>query len=495
MIFRSLVHLGQRVQPREKLAHAASQRERLLRQEGVSRYNKRFRSWTQHRVRQYTLKQPAVTLSPSMTTASMQAASLAAAFQKSASLRKLDLKIWRKLANRAMKISDSITPQHMAYIFYGIGKSRFLHTKLIARLLDCVTQEHLAAMTSHGVMSILWTLRRTHMHPGQKFLMQISDHLVKYERIFRPKDFLKCLHALAFFGHRKMDVIWRSEISSLARNKMDLMHAQEMRAATEPLTLANIYTDDVRKYVLDRFRGIAITARPNHLMKTLEAAVTMRILRPEFWWQQISDHNRNFLIKLSERHINFPGKRKTPLHEEISDVLERLQVSHRMLLRMGPFTVDFVLEDAPSVDETADGHGSMDPAFLRKKKVLLVDNLSSFFVNDFRFTEETILRHRLLHDMGIEIFRVAWHEWVGAVDKQKFLANVLQRGHLSVGDFLRRQVKLEAGEVERFARLKNIERTAGERREDFRPHFETYRRWLQTRSHKRKSVSLDNLAL
>jgi hypothetical protein len=242
MLFASLARLGQRVQPRQKLAHAAMQRERLLRREGVSRYNKRFRSWTQHRVRQYTLRRPAVgPLSPDMRTKDMDGEYLAASFQKAASLRKMDLEVWRKLANRAMQISDaaSIKTDHIGFIFYGIGKTRYLHVKLIGSLLDAqMAGDTFNQLNSHAVMSIMWTLRRTHMHPGEKFLTRISDLLVKEERKFRPKDFFKCLHALAFFGHRKMDADWRSEISKISLTKFEKMFAQEVRALTEPVVLA-----------------------------------------------------------------------------------------------------------------------------------------------------------------------------------------------------------------------------------------------------------------
>jgi hypothetical protein len=467
MWIRSLCLFGQRVQPKEKLAHAAMQRERLLKKEGISRYNKRFRSWTQHRVRQYTLKRPNVSLTANAS--EMDGEYLAAAFQKAASLRKMDLVIWRKLANRSMQISDSISPEHIGYIFYGVGKSRFLHTKLVGKLLDRVVTGHLLrAMTSHGVMCMLWALRRTHIHPGDAFLHEVSAHLIKEEGKFRPKDFLKCLHSLAFFGCRKTDGGWRERISMIAKSKMDAMFAQDIRSATEPLMVANIYTDQVRKYVFDRFRGVAITARPHHLMKTMEAAVTTRILKPECWWEDISDQNRKFLTKLSERHINYPGKRRTPLHSEISATLEKMGMSHRMLLRMGPFTVDFTLEI--SGDEITS-----------KKAVLLVDNLSSFLVNDFHLTEETILRHRLLHDMGLEIFRVSWHQWISVSDKTKFLSEVLAKGPVSPRVLLAEQEKLEAAEADRYSRLNSIEAVAMERRNEFRSYFEKYRRWLMTR--------------
>ena len=176
-----------------------------------------------------------------------------------------------------------------------------------------------------------------------------------------------------------------------------------------------------------------------------------------------------------------------------------------MLLRMGPFTVDFVLEQghagtgalggAGAGGRGVGGGGSGKADFLQKKAVLLVDNLSSFLVNDFRFTEETILRHRLLEDMGLEIFRVSWHEWVAAADKRKFIAEVFARGPVSSADLLRRQATMDVADAARFARLSTVEATADERRSKFRPHFERYRRWLTARPRKIQGDTLENLAL
>ena len=134
LLFRSLPLLGRRVQPKDKLAERAVRRENLLKEHGIKKYNKRFRSWAQHRVRQYTLGKP---VSLQADPKSMDWDYLTSCFQKAAALRKHDLELWRGLSNRAMflltkpGICSPLRVEQVGYIFWGIGKTRYYHSKLL----------------------------------------------------------------------------------------------------------------------------------------------------------------------------------------------------------------------------------------------------------------------------------------------------------------------------------------------------------------------------
>ena len=148
MLFKNLFKLGRLVQPDEKIANAAMQREKLLKDHGIKKYNKRFRSWAQQRVRQYTLSRP---VSLHADPSEQKSEFLASAFQKAAALRKHDLKLWRGLSLRTLQVIDDIRPDHLGYIFYGIGKSRYFHPELTRKLFTLMTTL-LPKLNGHAVM-------------------------------------------------------------------------------------------------------------------------------------------------------------------------------------------------------------------------------------------------------------------------------------------------------------------------------------------------------
>ncbi|XP_026194476.1 uncharacterized protein LOC34623146 [Cyclospora cayetanensis] len=103
------------LKPRERLLKSAIAAEARLRYKG-RRMHKRFRSWAQHRVRQYWLPQR---VSLHADAAEMNPAYLSAAVQKAATLRKHDAALWFGFARRAQDVADSCTPYQLGYLFYG----------------------------------------------------------------------------------------------------------------------------------------------------------------------------------------------------------------------------------------------------------------------------------------------------------------------------------------------------------------------------------------
>ncbi|CDJ44710.1 hypothetical protein, conserved [Eimeria tenella] len=103
------------LRPRERLLRSAIAAESRLRYRG-RRMHKRFRSWSQHRVRQYWLPQK---VSLHADPGEMSPAYLSAAVQKAATLRKHDAALWFGFSRRAQQVADSCTPQQLGYLFYG----------------------------------------------------------------------------------------------------------------------------------------------------------------------------------------------------------------------------------------------------------------------------------------------------------------------------------------------------------------------------------------
>ena len=454
------------MEPEARLAQAALRREKLLKENGIKKYNKRFRSWAQHRVRQYTLNKPvSLHADPSM----MDAEYLTAVFQKAAALRKVDLSLWNSLSKRVVQVitatSDregsedlgtksreiysqlgyvnpkmstrfsSFTGPQTGFIFWAIGKSTYLDRNLLNTLVCyCVSPAVLPSMTSHSVMALLWACRRTHIRPEKKDLTLVADWILDNESRIRAKDFMKMLHGLAFFGYGKYDKVFRSRISEIALAKFEKnCFAQDFRAAVNPLVLSGIYTDEVRAYILTRFRNIQVCARPPHLLNAYYSSVAMRVLRPNLWFGILRQPIRHFYTKLAQRFLEIRPKSVTKLHREVSAELEALKVAHRNTIRWGPFNIDIAIDGEvarkrgiPTGLQSADTSGSFAEPSDRHVCVVL-DMPSSFFYQSLQYTEETKLHHRLLSELGWDVKRITFDEWVHSTDRSKLVLDALKK--------------------------------------------------------------------
>ncbi|CAE8701734.1 unnamed protein product, partial [Polarella glacialis] len=112
-----------RVRPQERITLRAIREENHLRKEGIARYNKRWRSWAQNRVRQFRLPLP-VTLTSD--TALMDSNYMTTCVQKAAALRKHDVHLWFGYSKRILELKDELQPDQLGYILWGYGKSSFL---------------------------------------------------------------------------------------------------------------------------------------------------------------------------------------------------------------------------------------------------------------------------------------------------------------------------------------------------------------------------------
>ncbi|CAD7946875.1 unnamed protein product [Amoebophrya sp. A120] len=97
---------GHTARPFEQMAVRAVRAEARLKRKGITKYNKRFRAWSQKRVRKYNIALPVViTSDPQL----MDAKYLTACVHKAAQHRKHDIKLWDGFVKRLVEIANGGT--------------------------------------------------------------------------------------------------------------------------------------------------------------------------------------------------------------------------------------------------------------------------------------------------------------------------------------------------------------------------------------------------
>jgi len=404
------------VRPEDKITLRAIRDEARLRKHGIARYNKRWRSWAQNRVRQYQLPLP-VTLTTD--TALMDATYITSCVQKAAALRKHDLKLWRGYSERILELKENLMPEQLGYVLWGYGKSSFLDGSFYKGIMPIV-KEKLPNFQSHALMSLMWCMKRVKWHDKDVLRMSAQHALASMDAL-RPSDFIKVANSLAALGLREIGLI--TALSRVAVPKLEECTAQQFRDAVHPLTIGCLWSDDVVVYLLERFRRIFITARPMHLMKAYEAAVVCRVQRPNAW-RSLSREAKQFYVRLSQRHIPDLGRKPTPMHSDVSQHLADLGEAHRNSFRWGPFYIDIGLEELEE-DE--------------RRRCLMVDTPASFFHGTDQYLPPRILQHKMLTSLGWDVRHVRWDDWadfeLDSERKKPFLQNLLA-GSRPVGDEL-----------------------------------------------------------
>ncbi|CDJ61438.1 hypothetical protein, conserved [Eimeria maxima] len=330
--------MGQ-LRPRDRLLKSAIAAETRLRYKG-RRMHKRFRSWSQHRVRQYWLPQR---VSLHADTADMSPAYLAAAVQKAATLRKHDVALWFNFSRRAQQVADTCTPQQLGYLFYGFGKARFLDPPLYACLLRYAVSS-LEDFASHSLMTVPWALSRVAIREVSA-LTEVGQETVLKAAHMRPGDLIKVAVGLA-----------KLRLSSVLLPALKDASALDFRNSMHPLAVIGLYTQPLQTFVMERFSNL--------------------------------------------RRILHPIRRPSPLHWEVSDCLAALGIAHRNTFHWGCFWID--------IGEAGD-----------RRRCIFVDGPAAFYTNSTQYTEAVKLQHRVLSDLGWEVRRVLWFDWVGLEGKQQ----------------------------------------------------------------------------
>ncbi|KFG65344.1 RAP domain-containing protein, partial [Toxoplasma gondii RUB] len=93
------------------------------------------------------------------------------------------------------------------------------------------------------------------------------------------------------------------------------------------------------------------------------------------------------------RRIPQRARRPSPLHWDVSNALAKLGVFHRNTFQWGCFWIDI---------------GEIDD----RRQCWFVDGPSDFYSSTNEYTEANKLQHRILSELGWNIRRVRWNDWV-----------------------------------------------------------------------------------
>jgi len=430
-----------RVRPQERITLRAIREENHLRKEGIARYNKRWRSWAQNRVRQFRLPLP-VTLTSD--TALMDSNYMTTCVQKAAALRKHDVHLWFGYSKRILELKDELQPDQLGYILWGYGKSSFLDGNFYRAMMPTIKAQ-LPNFQSHALMSLMWCLKRVKIQ-DRDLNRAVAQQALDSMDALRPSDFIKVTNALAALGLRDSGL--RDAFSRAAIPKLEETYAQQFRDAVHPLTIGRLWNDEVTAYILERFRRIFITARPMHLMKAYESAVVCRVQSPQVW-RLLSHDSKSFYVRLSQRHIPDKGREPSPMHWEVSKHLADLGEAHRNSFRWGPLYIDIGLEQMEA-DE--------------RRRCIMVDGPSAFFYCSDQYLPAKQLQHQLLTSLGWDVRRVRWDDWAELghdADRKKQFLRTLIDGSRPVGEELPdRAAMTREGVMEKLRHYRGIQAEA-----------------------------------
>ncbi|KAF8819716.1 RAP domain-containing protein [Cardiosporidium cionae] len=395
------------LRPRERIILNAIKNENTLKRR-AKHMQKRFRSWSQQRIRQYWMPlNVSLVADPQL----MDGQYIAACVQKAAGLRKHDIKLWKGYSKRILELANTLSPLQLGYIFYGCGKSYFLDEQLYRGLVPSVCGL-LPNFHSHALMCIAWALDRVHIREDELFEMIGKTVLLKAESI-RSSDLIKICNSLGRMGANGM--ARNAEFSKMVKNKYDKTFAQEFRNAMCDVTILNLYDDELKHSMLCRFAKIFICARPQHYQQAFQTAVALRVLYPNVWYS-LPKQIRSFYIRLSMRRIPQISRYPSNFHWDVSNCLAKLGIAHRNTFQWGCYWID--------MGETEE-----------RRNCWFIDGPTSFYFNTNQYLETKKLHHRVLNHLGWNIRRVCWQDWVefgGDTDaKLDYLRKVRESNPLS----------------------------------------------------------------
>ncbi|ANQ07119.1 RAP protein [Plasmodium coatneyi] len=409
------------LRPRERVIVNAIRRESRIKYK-AKRMHKRFRSWAQQRVREYWMPMNVCLTSQANL---MDGQYISACVQKAATLRKHDYELWKGYTERILTIRDTLTPQQIGYIFYGMGKSRFLNPSFYEQMLTCV-QKKLSAFYSHPLMCIAWSLNRLLIREEEFFNHFCKTVVDKFEDI-RVKDLIKINNAIAKLGIENKN--YKKFINSHMVKKLETIFAQDFRNVINDVTLVNLYDDEVKKYILIRFSNMFICARPQHYKSAYKSAVAVRVLFPHVW-SALSNKVKSFYVRLSMRRIPESTRKPSEFQWEVSNCLAKLGVSHRNTFLWGCYYIDI---------------GEMN----EKRNCWFVDGPSCFYTCTNQYIESVKLQHSILYDLGWNIRRIVWLDWLQLGDnwEEKVQYVKAQREKDPLGKTLTRMQPISADEI------------------------------------------------
>lgn len=334
---------GIMIRPREKIILRAVKFENDIKKQGISRFNKRFRQWSQHRVRQYRNPLP-VSLTADLQM--MDGQYLSACVQKAAALRKHDTMMWRGYAHRVLELKETMTPEQLGFVLYGFGKSGFIDDVFYREMAKHV-ETRVPELTSHAMMAAIWCFRRIQWS-ARPLAQRLIRNVIDRHQFIRPNDFLKICHGAASMGPLPNDL--KDELNKIAIGRFEEMFAQVFRNSLHPLLIANLWNDETTTYLLNRFPRIVSTLKPENLLQGYESAVTVRVLRPTVW-EGLEKSSRSFFVRLSQRYIPSRSPHPSEVQWDVSEAIaDYLKIAHRNSFRWGPYAIDIGIDDLKDND-------------------------------------------------------------------------------------------------------------------------------------------------
>ncbi|UKK00429.2 secretory protein [Theileria orientalis] len=398
------------IRAREKAIQRGIKHEAVIRRIG-RRVHKRFRSWSQQRTRKFWL--PAkVSLHTPLDL--MDGWLLSAAVQKAATIRKHDLRLWHGFGSRMLELSHTLTGQQLGYIYYGFGKSRFLKPSLYEDMMK-FTEPMLSTLSSHSLMCVAWALNRVQIR-NKEFLSKYSLEVGSRIDDIRATDLIKICNSLSKLdGYNNF---LKEKLSEKMIEKLESLYAQDFRNAVNLLSMMHLYDEKTQVYILSRFSKIFICARPQHLQQAYCSAVATKVLFQKVW-AQLDKSVKSFYTRLSMRKIQQCLRKPSELQWDVSNTLAKLGVHHRNTFYWGCFWIDI---------------GEMQ----EKSNCWFIDGPSCFYTSTSKYTNKTKLQHRILNNLGWNIRRVPWYQWVEHMgDTQSKLDYIRKlRDSDSLGEFI-----------------------------------------------------------
>ncbi|AFZ80744.1 RAP domain-containing protein [Theileria equi strain WA] len=409
------------IRHREKAIKRAVKHEAVIRRIG-RRIHKRFRSWTQQRVRKFWLPAKVSLHSPMDL---LDGWLLSAAVQKAATIRKHDLRLWHNFGNRFLEIANTLTGQQLGYLYYGFGKSRFLHEPLYIGMMKH-TEPMLTKLNSHSLMCVAWALNRLQIR-NQDFLTKYSFEIASRLDDIRVTDLIKICNSLA-----KLDVcspVLKDKLSEKMVDRLETIFAQDFRGVMNLVTMMNMYDEKTQVYILSRFSKIFICARPQHLHQAFTSAVGIRVLLQRTW-AQLDKSVKGFYTRLSMRKIHQPSRKPSDFQWDVSDHLAKMGLYHRNTFYWGCFWIDI-----GEVEE--------------KNNCWFVDGPCCFYVSSTEYTSKVKLQHRILDNLGWNIRRVPWFKWANLLNDPEGKIAYLRklRDSEPLGEFLSQPEVLSPSEI------------------------------------------------
>lgn len=451
--------LAGRMPPKYRLHNRALRQEYKVKELGKMRFADRFKTESVKTVRSRPLPR---TVNIASDPQKMDSEYLVGAMHRCATMDMKDLNLWRGYASRALDLRAQIRPEHYAYLFGSIGRVGFVDQSLMDGLFNDGIAPSIEYLPSASIAFSFYGLMKTNvLLKSSSTVNTVLDRTLVRLREMKGLDLMMLSKSVGYFGFKSDDIGWRSEFSAECKARFDTeLFAQDFKNILSLSAFVNVWTDEMRSYILERISRIHITLRPNELRKAYLLAVAARLKYPNVWFNMLSFSARRFYAKLAERHIPMPRSGFNVYHRYVSNVIAKdLGLAHRNTFRWGPFMVDIGFDEGSrQLNGVAHGDIEASPQLEsetvtsgapgRLNDCLLFDKpCASYYHATNRYTENARITHELLSKTGWAVRRCPYDAFVRSEDKKEYIHRLLLVPQSNVPSVLRQPTSLATAEV------------------------------------------------